>query len=150
MGGNIRDSEYLATQLPSHTKKGVSTPASFGLSILCCLLVFSTLQMYKNPLASTRLMTLIAGYVASWLFIFMLTAVSNLENIVFGKGFQARVIPEVALCMVLACSAAGMVHRVSVTVCLLCSMVGLYYINKMGQSSTTPAAPSVSGSKKKK
>ncbi|XP_045621246.1 keratinocyte-associated protein 2-like isoform X2 [Procambarus clarkii] len=129
---------------------GVSTGASFGLAILCCILVFSALQMYKNQLGSTRLMTLVAGYVASWLFIFMITALSNLENIVFGKGFQARVIPEVALCMVLACSAAGMVHRVSVTVCLLCSMVGLYYINKMGQTSAAPAVPSVTSSKKKK
>ncbi|XP_071541996.1 dolichyl-diphosphooligosaccharide--protein glycosyltransferase subunit KCP2 [Panulirus ornatus] len=129
---------------------GVSTQASFGLAILCCILVFSGLQMYKNQLGSTRLMTLIAGYMASWLFIFMLTAVSNLENIMFGKGFQARVIPEVVLCMILACSAAGMVHRVSVTVCLLCSLVGLYYINKMGQSSTAALAPSAVSSKKKK
>ncbi|KAK8730602.1 hypothetical protein OTU49_007830 [Cherax quadricarinatus] len=139
MGANFRNSEYR-----------VSTAASFGLAILCCLLVFSGLQMYKNQLGSTRLMTLVAGYIASWLFIFMITALNNLENIVFGKGFQARVIPEVVLCMVLACSAAGMVHRVSITVCFLCSLAGLYYINKMGQSSAAPVVPSVTGSKKKK
>ncbi|XP_042241835.1 keratinocyte-associated protein 2-like isoform X2 [Homarus americanus] len=129
---------------------GVSTAASFGLAILCCVLVFSGLQMYKTQLGATRLMRLVAGYVASWLFVFTLTALSNLENVMFGKGFQARVIPEVLLCMILACSAAGMVHRVSVTVCLLCSLVGLYYINKMGQASTTPVAPSVTSFKKKK
>ncbi|KAK7078170.1 Keratinocyte-associated protein 2 [Halocaridina rubra] len=130
---------------------GVSTTASFGLSILCSVLVFSGLQMYKSHLGTTRLMTLIAGYVASWLFIFMLTALSNLENIIFGKGFQARIIPEVFLCLILACSAAGMVHRVSVTVCLLCSILGLYYLNKISQSaSSAPIAPSAANSKKKK
>ncbi|XP_064097111.1 protein KRTCAP2 homolog isoform X3 [Macrobrachium nipponense] len=140
MGISYKESEYR-----------VSTTASFGLAILCSVLVFSGLQMYKTHLGSTRLMTLVAGYIASWLFIFMLTALSNLENIMFGKGFQARVIPEVALCLILACSAAGMVHRVSVTVCLLCSIVGLYYLNKMSQSaSTAPSVPVTANSKKKK
>ncbi|KAK3877564.1 hypothetical protein Pcinc_017728 [Petrolisthes cinctipes] len=127
---------------------GVTTTTSFGLATLCCVLVFSALQLYKNQLSSTRLMTLVAGYVASWLFIFMLTALNNLENIMFGKGFQAHILPEVAICMILACCAAGMVHRVSVTVCLLCSILGLYYINKMASSGSSGQA--VSGSKKRK
>ncbi|XP_037790325.1 keratinocyte-associated protein 2-like isoform X1 [Penaeus monodon] len=139
MGLNFRNSEYR-----------VSTGASFGMAILCSVLVFSGLQMYKNQLGSTRLMTLVAGYVASWLFIFMLTAVNNLENIMFGKGFQARVLPEVALCLVLACAAAGMVHRVSITVCLLCSIVGLYYINKLSQSTTSAQVSHNTNYKKKK
>merc|ERR1712126_243491 len=86
---------------------GVSTVASLGISGLCSVLVFSGLQMYRHQLGSTRLLTLVAGYAASWLFIFMLTAINNLENVLLGKGFQARVLPEVMLCLVVSCAAAG-------------------------------------------
>jgi len=129
---------------------GVTTSASLGLALLCSILVFSGLQMYKTQLASNRLNTLIAGYLASWLFIFMLTAVNNLENVLFGKGFQSKLM-EVLLSLFLACSAAGMVHRVSVTVCILCSILGLYYINKISTSMySAPVAPQMQSAKKKK
>ncbi|RXG59529.1 Protein KRTCAP2-like protein [Armadillidium vulgare] len=95
----------------------VNTSTSLGVSLICCILVFSGLQMYRVVFSSSRLLTLVAGYSASWLFIFLLTAVSNLETIMFGKGFQAKLIPEVVISLVISCFAAAMVHRVSVTVC---------------------------------
>lgn len=128
---------------------GVTTSASLGLATLCSILVFSGLQMYKTQLGSNRLNTLVAGYLASWLFIFMLTAINNLENVLFGKGFQSKLL-EVVLSLLLACSAAGMVHRVSVTVCILCSFLGLYYINKISTSIySAPVAQPQSAKKKK-
>ncbi|CAL4174852.1 unnamed protein product [Meganyctiphanes norvegica] len=140
MGSNVVNSEHR-----------VNTSASLGLALLCSILVFSGLQMYKTQLGSNRLNTLVAGYLASWLFIFMLTALNNLENMMFGKGFQAKLIPEVFLSLLLACSAAGMVHRVSVTVCILCSILGLYYINKLSTSIySAPSAPQMQSAKKKK
>ncbi|XP_076041190.1 protein KRTCAP2 homolog isoform X2 [Oratosquilla oratoria] len=130
---------------------GVTTNVSLCIALGCAVLMFSGLQMNKTLLSSTRLMTLLAGYIGSWLFIFLLTAVNNLESILFGKGFQARLIPEVFSCLVLACSACGMVHRVSVTVCILCSIVGLYYINKLSQYLyAAPSSAPISSSKKKK
>ncbi|KAL7644940.1 UNVERIFIED_CONTAM: hypothetical protein RMT77_004757 [Armadillidium vulgare] len=128
----------------------VNTSTSLGVSLICCILVFSGLQMYRVVFSSSRLLTLVAGYSASWLFIFLLTAVSNLETIMFGKGFQAKLIPEVVISLVISCFAAAMVHRVSVTVCFLCSILALYYLNKLSHGHYHSSQTSVSAHTKKK
>jgi protein KRTCAP2 homolog len=49
------------------------------------------MQIYKTHLASTQLMTILGGYLGSLVFIFILTAISNLEMSLFGKHFQSKI-----------------------------------------------------------
>jgi Keratinocyte-associated protein 2 len=78
-------------------------------------------------------------------------AISNLEAVVLGKGFQARWFPEVLVCLFAACFACSTIHRVAVTTCILSSFVGLYYINQISQKfHTTPAVAVDAGLGKKK
>ena len=46
--------------------------------------------MYKNTLASSQLLTILAGFTGSLLYVFLLTAVGNLEKSVFGFNFQTK------------------------------------------------------------
>ena len=64
--------------------------SSFVVSSIVSLLLFSGMQVYKNCLASTQLMTIVTGGMGSLLYVFLLTAVANLEKSIFGFNFQTK------------------------------------------------------------
>jgi len=123
---------------------------SFLVSSILSLLLFSGMQVYKTVLASTQLFTIVAGFSGSLLFVFLITAVGNLEKSVFGHNFQTK-LGEVVLCMLMAMSAAGTVHRVSATTCLLFSIGMAWSLNKLSQEAhgQTPVVTAQTGKKKK-
>ena len=64
--------------------------ASFVVSSVLSVLTFSGMQMAKAILSSSPLFTIVGGFLGSILFVFLLTAVSNLEKTVFGDNFQTK------------------------------------------------------------
>jgi len=125
---------------------------SFFLSATLAVLLFAGMQLYKHQLAAHEWMTIFGGFLGSILFCLILTAVGNFESAVFGKGFQTQLFPEVVLCLFAAMFASGLVHRVCVTTCFLFSIMDLYYINKLSQTTYAPVvttAPAVKVAKKK-
>merc|ERR1711973_3977 len=111
----------------------VSSSTSFALASVVSVLIFSGMQMYKQWLVSSQPLTLFGGFLGSILFMLILTAVGNLEATLFGKSFQVKLFPEVILCLGIALTASGMVHRICTTVCMALSLFHLYNINLLSQ-----------------
>ncbi|KAK0057724.1 keratinocyte-associated protein 2-like isoform X1 [Biomphalaria pfeifferi] len=130
----------------------LSTTMSALTSLVLSIIVFALMQIFKSDLASKEYFTIAGGFVGSILFILLLTFTSNAEMYLFGKGFQARLFPEVVACLLTAMFASALVHRVCVTTCLIFSLVALYYINRISQTiyGIPATAASVSTLKKRK
>merc|ERR1712050_536494 len=130
----------------------VSSGMSFLLSTTLSVLLFAGMQMYRQQLASKEYLTILGGFLGSNLFIFVLTAVGNLESTLFGRGFQTKFFPEVISCLLIALFASGLVHRVCVTTCFIFSIIALYFINNISQATyavPVTAAPERTKSGKK-
>ena len=72
----------------------MSTNVSFLLSSVLAITTLAASQTFKAQLAETKGMTILGGGVASLFFMFVLTAIGNLEDILMGKGFELQLIPE--------------------------------------------------------
>ena len=84
--------------------------ASFAVASGMTVLTFSGMQMAKPLLSSSQSMTILGGFMSSFFFVFLLTAVGNLEKVIFGKGFQTKLL-ETAICIIAAMAAAASIHR---------------------------------------
>ncbi|CAH2050253.1 unnamed protein product, partial [Iphiclides podalirius] len=118
----------------------VNSATSFVLSSILTLLIFSGMQMYKPLLTKSPLTIIFGGYLGSLMFMFIVTAVGNLESSLFGKNFQVK-LPEIVFSMTLSLIAAGMVHRICFTTCLIFSLLTIYYMNKISQKTYIAAVP---------
>lgn len=120
----------------------ISSGHSALLSSVLVVFVFAGMQLYKVQLGSTQLFTILGGYLGSLVFVFLLTAISNVENHFFGEKSQAQVFPEVTISLLIAMIASGTVHRVCVTTCVIFSLLGLFCINKISTAKTATVIPS--------
>ncbi|KAJ8736448.1 hypothetical protein PYW08_007104 [Mythimna loreyi] len=118
----------------------VNSATSFVLSSILTLLIFSGMQMYKPVLIRSPVTIIFGGYLGSLMFLFFVTAIGNLEATMFGKNFQLK-LPEIVLSMAISLIAAGMVHRICFTTCLIFSIITIYYMNKLSQKAYATAAP---------
>ncbi|KAL5255826.1 hypothetical protein ACHWQZ_G011154 [Mnemiopsis leidyi] len=130
----------------------VSTNVSFLLSSVLAITTLAASQTFKAQLAESKGMTILGGGVASLFFMFVLTAIGNLEDILMGKGFELQLIPEVAFALTLSMAVAGSIHRVSITCCLIFSLVILYFMNNISQKThgVPEAAPTKVEKKKRR
>lgn len=70
--------------------KAISLGLSCIISSSLSLVIMATMQIFRSQLIETKLLTLFAGYLGSLIFIFILTAINNLQMSLFGKHYQSK------------------------------------------------------------
>lgn len=130
----------------------MDTKLSLGLSAVLAITTLAATQAFKEDLQGSKGMTILGGGICSVLFMFLLTAVGNLEGILFGKGFEIQIMPEVLLCLSVSMAVAASIHRVSITCCVLFSLTILYFMSCISQQvyAKPDLAPSKPDKKKRK
>ncbi|MFH4978390.1 hypothetical protein AB6A40_005099 [Gnathostoma spinigerum] len=120
------------------------------ISLLFAVLLIGGGQMMKPHLSTSRTGSLIAGILGSLIFVFLLSAISNFEMSSISPSVKAGLV-EVSAALIVAMIVSSTIHRVAVTVCLLFSMIWLFYIMSISESVYgTPVAHHVAPIKKRK
>ncbi|VDN01907.1 unnamed protein product [Thelazia callipaeda] len=88
---------------------------SATVSFLLAIIVIGISQVLKNDLATTKTGTLVAGALGSLIFVFLLTALSNLQMASIGEQVKSG-LSEASICLVIALIVSASVHRVAITV----------------------------------
>ncbi|KMZ76054.1 hypothetical protein ZOSMA_107G00510 [Zostera marina] len=96
-------------------------------SLLLFFVIFSLMEMNREKLASSELLTILGGFVSSLIFLAVFTFVGNFQESSGVKtGWGAVMVSET-----IALIAAGTIHRVCITTCFIFSSVLLYEVNKL-------------------
>ena len=111
-------------------KMSAPTELSCAVSGILSVVVFAAMQVLQDMFKSSELGTIGGGLVGSILFLFILTFINNLENILLDKGFASSLF-EVAVAVGLAVFSCSLIHRVCATTCMIFSMIVLFYLNKL-------------------
>lgn len=116
LAGLIKSALFLI--LMNFFLEPVPPKAHLGSAIISCILslvIYGTLRFYAEWFTSSQMNTIFGGFVSSWLFLFSLTSVSNVEMLLFGDDFASKFIPEILICLIMSVLAASVVHRVCAT-----------------------------------
>lgn len=111
----------------------VSTLTSFVLSTTLSVLLFSGMKMFNQFFTMTPFLTIMGGFLGSFIFIFSLTAINNLETVLLGRNEESKLFPEVFLSLIFAMLACALIHGVCVTTCFFFSSLALYHLNNISQ-----------------
>ncbi|XP_074559634.1 uncharacterized protein LOC141815581 [Curcuma longa] len=118
-----------------------TTGRSMLYSLLSFAIILSLLEMYREKLASSELLTILGGFVCSLLFLLMLTFVGNYQESTGTRtGWGAVVLAEIV-----ALVAAATVHRVCITTCFLFSAGLLYEVDKLSGMALSTATTKPKG-----
>ncbi len=145
MRNKRKQTNNTSTILPKMT--GLNESASFVVSLSLSCVAFCAMMVLKPTLSATQLGTVGGGAMGSLVFLFLLTAVGNLEKTLLGRHFAARW-AEVAFCMLVSAAMSATVHRVCATTCIVFSLLLLHGLHRLsqevyeGDAITAASAPS--------
>ncbi|XP_003389796.1 PREDICTED: protein KRTCAP2 homolog [Amphimedon queenslandica] len=111
-------------------------------SLALSVVTIAVMQMFKDQIAveGNLIRLAIGGFAGSWVFVFLVTALGNFYSLMFPRNPQVNLFPEIIVILFMAVIASAMVHRICATTCLIFSLVALYYLNKITQTSSGPTA----------
>merc|ERR1711918_132221 len=78
------------TTTTTTTTMALPTSVSCIVSSILSLILFAGMQLFKTQLGSTKLTIIVGGFLGSVLFVLILTAMNNFENLNLGRNFQAQ------------------------------------------------------------
>uniref|UniRef100_A0AC34QAW8 Dolichyl-diphosphooligosaccharide--protein glycosyltransferase subunit KCP2 n=1 Tax=Panagrolaimus sp. JU765 TaxID=591449 RepID=A0AC34QAW8_9BILA len=105
---------------------------SATIAFLLLIVTIGAGQLLKSQLSTTRQGAVFAGLLGSKVFLLGLTAISNFQMANNGTNTKAGLV-EVIFALFVGMVAAGMIHRVAITLTLLFSGIILYMLNLISQ-----------------
>ncbi|KRX15878.1 DNA repair protein complementing XP-A cells -like protein [Trichinella nelsoni] len=109
------DRNVVLYVLPN-SKMKMHNSMSAILSITLSAAVYIVMQCLAAAFGISKMTTILCGFAGANIFVFILTAISNVEMHLYGKNYQARFFPEVFIAMTAAAIASLTVHRICMTI----------------------------------